>query len=90
MAAEVIEVERRVLAESRRFRAQLPDLMLAYADRWVVFFGGVVLSVHDSEEDAYLAGLQNPGPGSGHVIVQVRPPEDVFVGALWSGSSCSR
>lgn len=48
----------RVRQEMRRFEASLPRLLPLYADRWVVFRDGEVVSVHDTEELAYLAGLQ--------------------------------
>ena len=48
--------------------ASLPRLKPLYADRWVVFRDGEVASVHDSEEDAYRAGLARFGRQGGHVI----------------------
>lgn len=82
--ADALEVENKVLAESSRFRASLPSLMAQHGGQWVVFYQGAVVSVHGTEEEAYIAGLRNPGPGSGHVVVQVREPEEVFIGALWT------
>lgn len=82
--ADALEVENKVLAESRRFRASLPSLMAEHPGQWVVFYQGTVVSAHDTEEEAYLAGLKDPGPGSGHVVVQVREPDEVFIGALWT------
>lgn len=61
----------RVRAEMRRFEASLPRLKALYADRWVVFRDGEVASVHDSEEDAYRAGLARFGRQGGHVIARV-------------------
>ena len=51
----------RVRQEMRRFEASLPRLLPLYADRWVVFRDGEVVSVHDTEELAYRAGLQRFG-----------------------------
>lgn len=61
----------RVRQEMRRFEASLPRLLPLYADRWVVFRDGEVVSVHDTEELAYLAGLQRFGRRGGHVIAKV-------------------
>jgi len=55
----------------RRFEASLPRLKPLYADRWVVFRDGEVVSVHDSEEDAYRAGLAKFGRRGGQVIAKV-------------------
>ena len=55
----------------RRFEASLPRLKPLYADRWVVFREGEVVSVHDSEEDAYRAGLAKFGRQGGQVIARV-------------------
>ena len=82
MGLEAIEVERKVLDESRRFRASLPKLLADHFGKWVVFYQGRVVSSHDTEEEAYVAGLARPGLGSGHVVAQVRQPEDAFVGAF--------
>ncbi len=51
----------RVRQEMRRFEASLPRLKPLYADRWVVFRDGDVVSVHDTEELAYRAGLAQFG-----------------------------
>ena len=61
----------RVRQEMRRFEASLPRLLPLYADRWVVFRDGEVVSVHDTEELAYLAGLQRFGRHGGHVIAKL-------------------
>ena len=61
----------RVRQEMRRFEASLPRLLPLYADRWVVFRDGEVVSVHDTEELAYRAGLQRFGRHGGHVIAKV-------------------
>jgi hypothetical protein len=61
----------RVREEMRRFEASLPRLKPLYAERWVVFRDGEVVSVHDSEEEAYRAGLATFGRQSGHVVAKV-------------------
>jgi hypothetical protein len=45
--------------------------MPLYADRWVVFRDGEVVSVDDTEELAYRAGLEKFGRHGGHVIAKV-------------------
>ncbi len=55
----------------RRFEASLPRLKPRYAGRWVVFRDGKVASVHDSEEEAYRAGLERFGRQGGHVVARV-------------------
>jgi hypothetical protein len=72
-----------VRREMRRFEASLPRLMTLYADRWVVFRDGEVVSVRDTEELAYRAGLAKFGRHGGHaegplVDVEFAPhPTDV-------------
>lgn len=68
---KVMSTAERVRQEMRRFEASLPRLLPLYADRWVVFRDGEVVSVHDTEELAYLAGLQRFGRHGGHVIAKV-------------------
>jgi hypothetical protein len=68
---QVMNTAERVRQEMRRFEASLPRLLPLYADRWVVFREGEVVSVHDTEELAYRAGLQRFGRHGGHVIAQV-------------------
>jgi hypothetical protein len=80
--ADPLAVRDRVLAEAARFRARLPSLLPAYSNRWVVFRDGEVISAHDSEEDAYVAGLERFGPDGGHVVAVVREAEVVILSAL--------
>lgn len=61
----------RVRQEMRRFEASLPRLMPLYADRWVVFRDGDIVSLHDTEEQAYRAGLEAFGRHGGHVVAKV-------------------
>lgn len=82
MTAHAAVVRARVLAEARRFRAMLPELMAEHAERWIVFHEGRVVSTHDTEEEAYVAGLTTPGPEAGHVVAVVRAPEAVVVDSL--------
>ena len=57
----IADTAERVRQEMRRFEASLPRLMPLYADRWVVFRDGDVVSVHDDEEAAYRAGIAKFG-----------------------------
>jgi hypothetical protein len=66
----------------RRFEASLPRLKPLYADRWVVFRDGEVVSVHDTEELAYLAGLDKFGRHGGHVIAKVADQRPVPLSAV--------
>jgi hypothetical protein len=52
-----MDTAERVRQEMRRFETSLPRLSPLYADRWVVFRDSEVVSVHDTEELAYRAGL---------------------------------
>lgn len=80
--ADVMPVRQRVLAEAARFRAKLPALLPRYSDQWVVFRDDEVVSVHATEEEAYVAGLDRFGPHGGHVIAVVREPESVMLSAV--------
>jgi len=71
----------RVRQEMRRFEASLPRLKPLYADRWVVFRDGDVVSVHDTEELAYRAGLEQFGRHGGHVIAKVADQRTVPLSA---------
>lgn len=70
-SVKVMTTAERVRQEMRRFEASLPRLSPLYADRWVVFRDGDVVSVHDTEELAYRAGLEAFGRHGGHVIAKV-------------------
>jgi hypothetical protein len=61
----------RVRAEMRRFEEALPELLLEHRDRWVVFRDGALISVFDSEEEAYRDGLARFGRDGGHVVAKV-------------------
>jgi hypothetical protein len=74
-------VRQRVLAEAARFRAKLPQLLPHYAEQWVVFRDDEVVSVHSTEEEAYVAGIKRFGPDGGQVIAAVREPVDVVLSA---------
>jgi len=66
-------VHDQVLAEMKRFEESLDSLMGEYRDKWVVFKDGKVLDAHDTEEEAYKAGIEFLGRDGGHVVAQVTP-----------------
>jgi hypothetical protein len=65
------EIATRVLEESRRFRAKLPELMKTYEGRWVVFRDGDVKDDFEDEEEAYVAAVNAFGVHGGFVIAHV-------------------
>lgn len=67
------EAARRVLEETKRFEAKLPELLPQLAGRWVVFRDGVVASDHPNENEAYRAAVQAFGPQGGFVVAEVKP-----------------
>jgi hypothetical protein len=75
----------KVLQETIRFRQALPELLKAHAGKWVVFRDGEVQSVHDSEEEAYRAGLEKFGREGGHVVAPVveERPAPITAGVLF-------
>lgn len=70
------EVHQRVLEESRRFRARLPELLQRYDGRWVVFIRDAVAGDFADEESAYVAGVQWFGVRGGFVIARVDEDAD--------------
>jgi hypothetical protein len=70
-AEKLAKVRSRVSLEARRFRKSLRDLVPRYPDKWVVFRDGKVVSVHDSAEQAYVAGVKLFGPYGGNIIALV-------------------
>lgn len=61
----------RVLDESKRFRARLPELVPRYDGRWVVFLDGDVKDDFEGEEEAYVAAVRRFGVNGGFVIARV-------------------
>ncbi len=64
-------IEREVLAETHRFEAALPELLKDYRGRWVVFQGGALHSVHETEDQAYVAAVEHFGVTGGSVVAPV-------------------
>ena len=70
------EIERKVLEETKRFHAALPELIKQYPGRWVVFREGQVASDHTTEDDAYRSAVERFGVTGGFVVapvVQIEP-----------------
>ena len=64
-------VAEKVLQETLRFRAALPELLKGHSGKWIVFKDGEVQSVHDTAEEAHRAGLEKFGREGGHVVAPV-------------------
>jgi hypothetical protein len=79
----------RVKVETERFRAALPELFKKYPGKWVVFHEGKLISVHDTPDQAFEAGLKAFGREGGQVIGQVicLPPAPVTAGVLFNVAS---
>lgn len=75
-------VRERVFVESRQFRAMLSTLIPEYGGKWVVFRDGQVQSVHDTEDEAFVAGLQRFGADGAFIIPQVREVEPVLMSGI--------
>jgi len=84
--AVVESASERVLQETLRFRAALPDLLKTHPGKWVVFRDGEVKSVHETEEEAYKAGLEKFGRDGGQVVAPVveQPPIPITAGVLFN------
>ncbi len=66
-----LTIAEEVLAETKRFRQELPQLLKRYPGRWVVFKNGAVDSDHPDERSAYRAALEKYGPQGGYVVAPV-------------------
>jgi hypothetical protein len=65
------EIERKVLEETKRFLAALPELLQHHAGRWVVYRDGQVVSDHATEDEAYQAAVERFGHSAGYVVAPV-------------------
>ncbi|MBI5478799.1 MAG: hypothetical protein HY906_08090 [Deltaproteobacteria bacterium] len=65
------DIERKVLEETERFRAALPELIKQHPGRWVVFRDGQVVSDHATEDEAYRAAVARFGVTGGFVVAPV-------------------
>jgi hypothetical protein len=61
----------RVLEESRRFRARLPELLKLYQGRWVVFREDAVVADFADEDAAYVDAVTRFGVRGGFVVAPV-------------------
>jgi hypothetical protein len=61
----------KVLEESRKFRARIPELVPDYNGRWVVFLNNEVKYAFDDEEEAYVTAVNEFGVRGGFVVALV-------------------
>jgi hypothetical protein len=66
------DLEQRVLDETRRFEAMLPELLARIPGRWVVFRDGRVWSEHADGASAYRAAVERFGEDGAFVVAPVR------------------
>ena len=64
-------VAEKVLEETKRFRAALPQLLATQRGKWVVFMDGEVKSIHEDEKSAYDDAFHRFGADGGYVIAPV-------------------
>lgn len=64
---------KKVLEESRLFRAKLPQLLPKYEGRWVIFLNNAVQGDFEEQEEAYATAVRRFGVRGGFVIAQVTP-----------------
>lgn len=83
------ETARKVLAETERFLAALPELMKQHPGRWVVFRDGQVVSDHATEDEAYRDAVARFGLDGGFVVAPVveTAPTPVTAGVMF-GCAC--
>jgi hypothetical protein len=72
-----MEVAAKVLEETKRFQADLPELMKKFRDLWVLYKDGRVEASFQSEDEAFKAGLEAFGLDGGHIVIRVEPMEPV-------------
>ena len=75
------EQHRKVLEETKRFWAVLPELLEKMPGRWVLFKDGLVVADFATKKEARRAGLVTFGLDGGQVIAQVRPNIPVVISA---------
>lgn len=61
----------KVLEETKRFRAALPELLKTHRGKWVVFKDGSVQGIHDDEKTAYEDAVGRFGALGGYVIAPI-------------------
>ena len=79
------EQHRKVLEETKRFWAVLPELLKTIPGRWVVFKDGVVVADYATGSEAHRAGIERFGLDGGQVIAPVKPniPIPISAGSLY-------
>lgn len=77
-----------VKEEMERFKKALPVLLAKLPGRWVVFRNGVVVGDYATQDEAFVAGLNEFGADGGQVIAQVAAIEPVPLSAAFGIFSC--
>lgn len=76
-----MEVAAKVLEETKRFQANLPELMKELEGRWVLYKDGRVTAVFQTEDEAFKAGLETFGLDGGHIVICVEPMDPIPLSA---------
>ena len=63
--------DEKILEETRRFHAALPELIGTLKGRWVAYRDGEVQGDHLTEEEAYTAALEAFGLDGGFIVARV-------------------
>jgi hypothetical protein len=61
----------KVLAETRKFREALPELLKTHSGEWVIFLDGEPKGFHSDEKTAYDAAVAEFGRNAGFVVAPV-------------------
>lgn len=75
----------RILDETLKFQAKLPELLPTLRGQWVVFRDGEVKSAHPGADAAYAAAVEQFGVEGGYVVAPVVEvnPTPVTAGILF-------
>ena len=74
------ETNRKVLEESKRFDAALPELRKCLLGRYVIFLNGEVVDHFATMDEAYKVALKRLGEDAAFVLSQVRRGDSPFHG----------
>ena len=72
----------KVSQQAKKFREELPTLLLEHGDEWALYLDGVI-EFFDSMSDAYSAGLKRFGIEGGFVVAQVKAQQEIYVPSCW-------
>lgn len=61
----------KVLAETKKFREALPEMLKSHRGEWVVFMGGEAKGFHPDEKSAYDAAVAQFGRNGGFVVAPI-------------------